>query len=295
MKRFLLRGTTVLVGASAVALGALNAAPAQAAVSGQLSGWRSPAADTLDLVVSGRSTDTALADATLTVDGVPVGAPATFEHCSDASCTVADASIALDTTDYNDGIRHLAVTIRDANGETNTTPITQDIEFWNDRPSCVPPGSPPGTPCTATLNIGSDPTTEPPSVAPGTKPGGGVEGASATACKSPRLSMSLAQKPLRITRGTPVLLKGKRYRFTGRLTCVVNGKRKSAAKGARIDVRNVVGKKTVRKAGTKVGNGGKITLLLSYPSSRTIEFRYTNGEGKTSKVRIKVRIAQRKS
>jgi hypothetical protein len=60
-------------------------------------------------------------------------------------------------------------------------------------------------------------------------------------------------------------------------------------------VRNTMHRKTVKKPGGKVGSGGKITLVLKYASSRTIEFRFTNADGKSSKVRIKVRIAQRKS
>jgi hypothetical protein len=106
--------------------------------------------------------------------------------------------------------------------------------------------------------------------------------------------MSLAQNPLRVSHGVPVLLKNKSYRFSGRLTCLIGNKRKSAPKGTRIDVHNIVDRKTVRKPSGKVGGGGKITLVLKYPSSRTIEFRFTSADGNTSKVRIKVRIAQRK-
>ena len=293
MKRFLLRGTAVLVGTTAIAL---TAAPAHASVSGTLSGYPSPAGGlrpedrAVTVVVSGRSTGAPLTDATMTVDGAPAGVAAF--GCTTADCTVADAKISLTTTDYTDGMHHMLVTVRNQGGETSTVP--GDIEIWNNRPSCVPPDSPPGTPCSAQLSIGSDPTAEQPSPGPGGG-GGGVQGATKSSCKSPRLSMSLAQKPLRISHGVPVLLKNKRYRFTGRLTCVVNGKRRSAAKGTKIAVRNVIGKKTYRRPSTKVGNGGKITILLKYPRSRTIEFRFTNAEGKTSKVRIKVRIAKRKS
>jgi hypothetical protein len=191
------------------------------------------------------------------------------------------------TTNYADGLRHLVITVHDSSGDEAV--IASEVEVWNNRgPNCSPS-------CSAALSIGSDPTAEAPAVNPGTKPGGGVQGANESSCKSPRLSMSLGQKPLRVSHGVPVLLKNKSYRFTGRLTCLINGKRKSAAKGARIEVRNTVGRKTVRKANGKVGNGGKITVLLKYPSSRTIEFRFTSADGKTSKVHIKVRIAQRKS
>jgi hypothetical protein len=195
-------------------------------------------------------------------------------------------TLPFDTTKYADGVRHLTITAADTSGDTFT--INSDVEVWNNRgPNCSPS-------CTAPLNIGSDPTTEQAAPAAPNPPGGGVQGANETSCKSPRLSMSLSQKPVRVSHGVPVLLKNKRYRFTGRLTCLVGKKRKSATKGTRIEVRNKVGRKTVKKPSGKVGSGGKIRLILKYPSSRTIEFRFTSADHKTSKVRIKVRISQRK-
>jgi hypothetical protein len=299
MKRFLRRGSTVLVGASVIALSALIAAPAHASVSGSLSGYPSPAGgveakyQSITVTVTGTSTGSPLADAAMTVDGAAAGAGSHGFDCKTADCANANASIPLKTTDYTDGVHHMVVTVRNQGGETST--VAADIEIWNNRPNQCPTDSPPNT-CNAQLSIGSDPTVEQPAPGPG---GGGnngsVEGANETSCKSPRLSMSLAQKPLRVSHGVPVLLKNKSYRFTGRLTCLINGKRKSATKGTRIEVRNTVGSKIVKKPGAKVGSGGKITVLLKYPSARTIEFRFTNADGKTSKVRIKVRIAQRKS
>jgi hypothetical protein len=282
MKRFLLRGTTALVGALAVASGAFGAAPARAEVTGQLEGWHSPASDTLALVVRGTSTDARLVDATMTVDGAPANR-ATFCADTEPACADQRVPLPLDTTHYADGVRQVVITIRDADGNTFT--IDTYVEVWNNRgPNCSPK-------CTAPLSIGSAGS---PAQPPGGNAGGGVQGTTKSSCLSPRLSMSLAQRPLRISHGVPVLLKGKSYRFTGRLTCLVGNKRRSAAKGARIDVRNVLSGTTHRRPGTKVGNGGKITVLLKYTSSRTIEFRYTNADGKSSKVRIKVRIAQRK-
>jgi hypothetical protein len=286
MKRFLRTGTTVLVGASALAFSALIAAPARADVTAHLDGWHSPGSGTMELTATATSTDALLTEATMTVDGSPAGSVA---YCPDSptGCASGGAKLSFVTTNYTDGVRHLVITVRDSSGATAT--INSDIEVWNNRgPNCSPS-------CSAALSIGSDPTAEAPAQNPGISNGGGVHGASESSCQSPRLSMSLAQKPLRVSHGVPVLLKNKSYRFTGRLTCVIDGKRKSAAKGARIEVRNTVGRKTVKKPNGKVGNGGKITVLLKYPSSRTIEFRFTSADGKTSKVRIKVRIAQRKS
>ena len=280
MKRVLLRGTTALVGAFAIAVGAASLAAAdELPLSGAVGGYHSPAAGPLTLQVTGRSTQAPLLDASVAVDGAQVGP--SKPYC--AGCTFAEVDLPVDTRAYLDGPHHLTITIRDTAGRSY--PIEKDLQVWNHPPT----GSP-----TATLDIGSAGATPQRAGNPGGGSGGGVEGASSTSCKSPRLSMFLDQKPLRVSKGVPVLLKNKRYRFTGRLTCLVNNKRRSAPKGTKISLRNTVGRKTVTKPGTKVGKSGKITLYLKYPSSRTIEFRFTAGDGKTSKVRIKVRIAQRK-
>ena len=124
--------------------------------------------------------------------------------------------------------------------------------------------------------------------------GGGVAGASSQNCNTPRLSVVLAQKPVKISHGVPVLLAKKRYRFTGRLTCVINGKRRSAPKRARIDLRNLIGKKTYIKSGTTVHDKGKFTIIVAYRSSRTLAFRFTNSDGKLSQVKIKIKVEKAK-
>ena len=298
MKRFLRRGTTVLVGASVIALSAVIAAPAHADVTGSLSGYPHTAGGTVpedrvvNVVVTGNSTVGRLTNASLTIGGTAVGSTQTFT-CRNEGCSVSDGTISFNTTGWADGTYHMVATLTNSNGETGLA--QNDIEIWNNRPNQCPPENSTPRSCSAPLSIGSDSTSEPPSPGPGTNPGGGgVKGANESSCKSPRLSMSLSQKPLRVSHGVPVLLKNRKYRFTGRLTCLINNKRKSASKGTRIEVRNIMGRKTVRKHSGKVGSGGKITLVLKYPSSRTIEFRFRNADGKTSKVRIKVRIAQRK-
>jgi hypothetical protein len=148
---------------------------------------------------------------------------------------------------------------------------------------------------TATLNIQSGASSQNNGSQNGASNGGtgGVKGASATSCSSPKLSMELSQKPLRVSHGHPVLKKGKRYRFRGRLTCLVGNKRHSAARSSRIDLLNIVGKHTVRKGGTTVRAAGKITIILSEKSSRTLVFRYTNADGKTSQVKLKIQVASR--
>ena len=86
----------------------------------------------------------------------------------------------------------------------------------------------------------------------------------------------------------PVLVAGKRYRFTGRLTCIINGRRVSAPKRTRIDVRAIVHGRSVRKGRTAVGAKGKIVFRIASPSSRTLEFRFTAPNGKVTRVRIKI-------
>ena len=122
---------------------------------------------------------------------------------------------------------------------------------------------------------------------------GGVGGASAQQCRSPRLSVFLDQKPLRVSRGVPVLRANKRYRFTGRLTCVINGRRRSAPKRTRIDVFNTVGKRTIEKPGVTIGSKGRLRLIVAYRSSRLITFRFINSDGQRAQVRIRVRVAKR--
>src|SRR4051812_34147061 len=105
MKRFLRTRTTALVGASAIALSALIAVPAQASVSGILSGYPSPAGGTravdraINVLVSGNSSVGALQDAKLTVGGIPAGGAVPFV-CKNEGCSVGEASIPLNTKDY---------------------------------------------------------------------------------------------------------------------------------------------------------------------------------------------------
>jgi hypothetical protein len=147
-----------------------------------------------------------------------------------------------------------------------------------------------------TLNIGTSGTTQPAAnnQGGGTTPSG-VAGAASQTCRTPRLSMSLARKPLRITKGgTAVLQRNRRYLFRGRLTCVINGKRRSAPKRARVDLFNILSnKRTLEKAGTTVRAKGNLTIILSYRSSRTIRFRFTSNDGQRSQVSIRVKVERK--
>ena len=199
-----------------------------------------------------------------------------------ADCAeVAGLTLGLDTIGMPDGDYTLTVRVADWAG--NVRESTQPITVLNTRPTNTP---------TQTLSIGTSGI----ATQGGTNNNGGsggVAGASSQQCRSPRLSVFLAQKPLRVSRGVPVLKRGKRYRFSGRLTCVVNNRRRSAPKRARIDILNTVGKRTIEKAGTTIKNKGGLSVILAYKSSRLITFRFTNSDGQRSQVRIRVRVARR--
>jgi hypothetical protein len=148
----------------------------------------------------------------------------------------------------------------------------------------------------ATLSIASgafstpEPTTPKPGGSGGT---GGRAGTTGSACHTPRLSVVLASKPVRISNGVPVLLYKKKYRFKGRLTCVINGKRKSAPKRTKVEILNTVGKKTVKKPRTAIRSKGAVDLKLAFTSSRTVIFRFTSSSGRRSQVKIKLKIVKK--
>jgi hypothetical protein len=185
---------------------------------------------------------------------------------------------------YPDGDHTLTVKLYDASGrEVNV--VDDHVFKLTNHPN---PGN-----SSATLAIGSGTTPQQSgSSGSGGTGSGGVAGATATSCNSPKLSLELSQKPLKVSNGVPVLKYGKRYRFRGRLTCVVNGKRRSAAPSTRIDLLNTVGKRTLVKGGTTVRAAGKITIILAYKSSRTLIFRYTNPDGRRSQVKLKIKVVK---
>ena len=198
-----------------------------------------------------------------------------------AKCAdVAALPLSLNTVGMTDGDYTLTVRVTDWAG--NVRESTQPITVLNTRPINTP---------TQTLSIGTTGITQQGTTNTGGS--GGVAGASAQQCRSPRLSVFLAQKPLRVSRNTPVLKRGKRYRFSGRLTCVVNNRRRSAPKRTRIDILNKVGRKTIEKPGTTIKGRGGLSVILAYRSSRLITFRFTNSDGQRSQVRIRVRVARR--
>ena len=211
---------------------------------------------------------------------------ATVDLPLDADCPhVSNVNLPIDTRQLPDGPGYkLHVVVTDWSGLTSEKII--DTEIANN----VNLGQ-----SSQTLSIGTSGNSTP-NVVANTNNGGksGVAGSSSQNCTTPRLSFSLSQKPMRISKGVPVLQSAKRYRFNGRLTCVINKKRRSAPKGARVEITNKIGKKTYTKTGTTVRSDGKLTIILSYKTSRTVTFRFTNSDGKRSTVSIKIKVEKKK-
>jgi hypothetical protein len=274
-----LAGAALAASASAPAAWADGGGP-----TGCVGGWHSPAADTLALAVYASPAEGAtLASATLSIDGTPVASSPLA--AGTPACTQADqpgVPLSFNTRGFRDGVYRVVVTVADTDG-TSTTILDEPTEIWNDRPA----GS-----RTATLTIGTS-VPAPPETPTGGSSSGGVAGATASSCVHPRLSVVLDQKPLRIRRGVPVLKRGSRYRFRGRLTCVVRDHRVAAPKRTRIDRLDVVGRRTVSKGGALVRGRGRITFIVPALSSRTLIFRFIAPDGRHVDVAIKIRVARR--
>jgi hypothetical protein len=199
---------------------------------------------------------------------------------ADCPTVAAPVKLSFDTKQIPDGDHTLVVKVFDAAG--NETDETRALEVVN-HPNLGRPS--------ATLTIGTSVpgAQESGGVSGGT---GGVAGATASSCSRPKLSVVLNQKPLRIRHSVPVLKQGKRYRFRGRLTCVVHNQRVSAPRRTRIDRLDKLGRRTISKGGALVRSRGKLTFIVPALSSRTLIFRFINGDHRLD-VKIKIKVAHR--
>jgi len=264
---------------------ALTGAPTASAVPhGTVGGVQSPASSGA-LVLSVLATESdgvGLRSATALIDG-GFAAAAPFEDGAcrsgapvDVACP-AIVTLNVLTIDLSDGEHELEVVIEDELGrrfirrETfevdNTPPISTPTVIVDIASGAIVPSPPPGT--------GPTP------------PGGGVPG-----CADPRLSMFLAQDPLRFRRGVPVLAKGRRYRFRGRLTCRIAGRRRAAPRGTAIQVLHRTRKRLMVKRSLTVRRGGRIAARLAFKSRRVLIFRLRGQSGRLVRVRIPVRVSK---
>lgn len=286
---------TVGLELSSVALVVTDDAPPEAAVSGVAS----PSAGVLGLGLTATDPGLGLASASASVDGTTV-ASTTFQSggCAplsggaglnlalDAPCptTVSNVPLPVDTTKYPDGPHHLVVTVTDIAGNT-TTPVDQTIQVLN---------HPAQMASSEILSVGNQgaPTTSP----AGSRPGSGVGGVStsAPACASPRLAAALIGHPLRFApHGVPVLWRGTRYLFSGRLSCVVHGRRVAAPDNTVVNIESLIrvlvakahGRTRARfrievvdRTGAAVYHKEGLFRVLLHPrSTRTILFEYRSG------------------
>ena len=256
---------------------------ASAAANGSAAGWRTPAAGTMDLLV--QATPDPITQADLRSATATLGSATITESFADGSCSLscpAVVSLAVDTFaalpgNVLLGDRLLVVTIEDATGERKE--ILRQMITIDNRPHVSTP--------TVTVQIGSG-TINPPAPSQG----GSVGGDSGPSCVAPQLSMRLAQKPLRYRRGVPVLARGRKYRYAGRLTCRINGRRQPAQRGTEVQVLNRLRGSTISKPSITLRKAGDVAVRLAYPSSRVVIFRVRAADGDLVRVRIPIRVVR---
>ncbi len=272
---------TVTFRSSSIRLGARDSAP-----SGAVGGVQSPAeaGSTLSLTIDASDTGSGLASVQASIDGNT----ASVSLCSARSCPEAVSDIPLSIEVGGAGSHVLLVTVTDAAGNTGTL-LEAPIEVLDP----VPPGS-----NTVTVGISamhSGPPVEPPEEPPHKHPL--KEPPVPPVCPSPMLEMRLASKPLGYTRkGVPVLRRGRRYRFTGRLTCLHGHRRASAPDGTPVRVLYRVGRRTFKAGrGTMLVRAGSLSGMFKFKSAGTLVFRYSQADGEDVEVRISTAIARRES
>lgn len=272
---------TMTFRSSSITLGVQDSTP-----SGAVGEVQSPAeaGSTLSLTIDASDTGSGLASAQASIDGNT----ASVSLCSSPPCPQAVSNIPLSIDVGGAGSHVLLVTVTDAVGNTGTlleapievldpvpsggNTVTVGISAMHEGPPVEPPEEP----------AHKHPLKEPPPRVP-------------PVCPSPMLEMRLASTPLGYTRkGVPVLRRGRRYRFTGRLTCLHGRRRASAPDGTPVRVLYKVGRRTFRAGrGTMLVHGGSLSVMLGFKSTRTIIFRYSQAGGEDVEVRIRMAIARR--
>jgi hypothetical protein len=248
---------------------------------GAVGGVRSQASGVLTLTVLARD-EGGLSRAAAAIDGrsladVPFGDKTCLE--TGTGCPpVGEVTLGVPTAGFADGPHELTVTVRDAAGNV-TTLVEQDITIAN---------TPPKNTSTVTVNVGSGRVRAP----SGSGPPGGPVGPEEEACASPRLEVFLASRPLRIRKGLPVLAAGHKYRWRGKLTCRIGGKRKPAPRGTVVQLRSLVGGRIVGTRKLAVGRRGRLSVRFALRSSRVLVFRFAGADGDVVRVRVRVRVVR---
>jgi hypothetical protein len=211
-------------------------------------------------------------------DGTCVDAP---DEAAGTDCpAVSTATLEVPTNAFADGEHQLTVTARDA-AHNVATLVDQTITVAN---------TPPNTTSTVTVTVGSGKVRGPSGSGP---PPGGPVGPEEKGCASPQLDVFLASEPLRIRRGTPVLVAGRKYRFRGHLTCRIDGKRKAAPRGTPVQLRLLSRGRVVATKRLEVGRRGRLSTRLAFAHSRVLVFRVRGAGGNLVRVRLPVRVVRR--
>jgi hypothetical protein len=251
-------------------------AAAQGATFAAVGGLRDPASGVLDLSVQAVENEgVGLRQASATLDGQGL-ATASFD---DPTSSVGTAALAVDTSAVPDGVRRLVITVEDAAG-TVTTVLDHTITVANTLPTWT---------STVVVSVGAGATSPKPSPGPGPGPQPGPR----SGCASPRLSVFLAQRPLRLRRGRPLLRAGRRYRFEGKLTCRLDGRRRPAPRSTLVGIRNRLHGRLVVRKPAKVRGGGRFVVKLAHRRSCVVLFRVRAASGRLVSVRIPIRVARR--
>jgi hypothetical protein len=258
-------------------------AAAQASTFGAVGGLRNPAAGELGLTVQAVETEgVGLRRATAilggnTTDTVTFAAP----DCEPGVCpAVGTVSLIVPTAVVTDGPSRIEVTVEDAAG--TVTHVLDETIIVTNTPIVSTP--------TVTVSVGGG--SKKPQTGPPNGPGGPVHPGE-TGCRSPRLSMFLASRPLRLRHGVAVLKRGRRYKFAGRLTCMIDGHRTAAPRGTPIGIRDRSRGKTVVREATRVRTDGRVAVRLAHRRSCTVVFRIRGAGGNLISVGIPIRVVRR--
>jgi hypothetical protein len=261
---------------------AANAEVDTQAPTGAVGGVRSQASGVLTLTVFAVD-EGGLSRAAVAIDGAPLDDSPFGDGCVElpddagTDCPeVGTATLEAPTTGFADGPHRLTVTVLDAAGNVATL-VDQTVTVAN---------TPPKNTSTVTVNVGSGRIRGP----SGSNPGGGPVGPEEASCAAPRLEIFLASRPLRIRKGLPVLAAGHKYRWRGKLTCRIDGKRRAAPRGTVVQLRSIVRGRLAGTRKLKVGRHGRLSVRLALRSSRVLVFRFAGTDGDVVRVRVRVRV-----
>jgi hypothetical protein len=268
---------------------------------GAVGGVRSPveAGSTLNLTISASDTGAGLVGAHASIGGSSASvslcpAPASAGGRLGGACPESASEVALPINVGGPGSHVLLVTVTDAAGNVGTL-VEQTIEVLA-----------PAAPSSNTLTIGvSNGRIGPHGELLAEEPPRGEslgykERRPAPVCPSPMLAMRLASRPLGHTRRhVPVLRAGRRYLFTGRLTCQRQHRRRfSAPEGTAVRVvyqRNRCMRRhqrcrVHRRERTIVVHKSRLRVRLRISHRGKIIFSYRPSHGESVQVRLRFAV-----